>query len=352
MPKFNSKKSKNNFSKILSASLAILNLFTSNFSLVKATENDAAKILWELNVLKHRPRKMSGQEYKSKLKKIKEKTISVTKITAYSIIYYFGIKIQKKYIKNARYKSRLAHLKDCQEEAQNWRDDFLKRVNILKNKENFKAASVKGRNDLINSFLMLTYFVMRYREDLLDGLNFNFKSGKFEIINTKITLDFTRENPLQKMPDIIEITNDISKYDDIPETITEEILDNLSLPFSYFATGVNIIQVFFDLNRLSTSIPLELLPKVYGHEFRGGRFLPWANGKKISIKRPEDLKNVFELIFSKEIDELLKNLFKKLQEAKNEFSGVLFLSLLNKYEYIEEFLNTRYVVLEPWQIEK
>ncbi|MDR1364927.1 MAG: hypothetical protein LBJ32_04825 [Oscillospiraceae bacterium] len=352
MPKFNSKKSKklkNNFSKVLAASLAVLNLFASNFNLVKAVKSvkavkgDANKKTLKTDSPENSFFPGNTESSIKENKNRKTKNILGAGVVAF-LMACSGIKIYDKYTEYISSKELLAFLKkdtpksedELSRAFQLWYNDFLKKVYILESEENLKAASAKDLKDLIYLFLCSIFLVGEYLKIFLDGLEFSefedksyteLRLGKFKakVKNTEVTVNLDYD-----CYDLIENCQDV-----FPTAVGA--LGKLAPAFSHFTVALSAPILYFFPKAFGTTFELSsFFFLMDGYALKNGIFLDW-NGWELDVTSL-NLKEFFALIFfGEELMEYLNNLKENLEKAldylekgPNKNPNVDFLSSLSQ----------------------
>ncbi|MDR1364449.1 MAG: hypothetical protein LBJ32_02325 [Oscillospiraceae bacterium] len=296
MPELDSKKFKKfkrkNFSKTLAASLAVLNLFASNFlvktfdkndsneqnSEIDPPENSYKKITGKKNIVKNNKKDFPNSAVELlKADKIKiKKIIKCTSLGSLLFLIYFKYNIKDDILSK---KSR------------QWFKGFNAQIKIRdKLKNNF--ATFKERQSFIKFFLEAICLTEQFLEILSRKIDFkNYKdSGKVTIKDTGVVLDFNLFDPLKK-------------YNYAYETVIKALGDS-ALSFHFLVKILHVLEDVFKSN-------------FFGCD-HGPFFVMGYKIKDIkNIKQMVNFENVFKCVYKKE------ETLKYLNKSKENLSELL-----------------------------
>ncbi|MDR1364018.1 MAG: hypothetical protein LBJ32_00045, partial [Oscillospiraceae bacterium] len=292
----------NNFLKILAASLAVLNLFTNNFSLVNATENNIS----EKNSGNNMQKNINKNNLVNNPKNVKNQFSQIKNIikrTGFGIaasLAVYSIVKKIKYIK-------LIKSIDSEEFPESKENLLKKFQQFLKDFKDYKATvdektfenfSLEEFQTVIRLCLISIRLARGFLKILSEGLNF-IECSEFEvkIINTESTLVFGYGEDL------------FQKCDENHKTLVEA-LGSLAPFFSCFS-----ITFFIVLESYISEKKLEIIP----YEFRDGNF---KNPDGIDMylnayEKNEKIKNILRYINDEEAT------LKFLDTTDKKFSNAL-----------------------------
>ncbi|MDR1364336.1 MAG: hypothetical protein LBJ32_01730, partial [Oscillospiraceae bacterium] len=314
----------NNFLKILAASLAVLNLFTNNFSLVNATENNISEKNSgnntqkniDKNNLVNNPKNVKNQSSKKK---------DIIKYTGFGIAAFlavYSIVKKIKYIKLIKSIDPEKFPKSEEDLLKKFQQWFKDSKALAYDEKNSKDHSLEKSQALVSLCLISVHLARESLKTLSEGLDFGKNKGlnfiecsEFEvkIINTKSTLVFGyRKDPFQKC--------------DENHKILVKVLGGLAPFFSCFSVTFGMALASFELKYFNSEKMLKINPCM----FKDGNFRDFNSNNVVEIdaKCDENLKNILRYINDKKVilgflDTLDKKLSDALKDPNTDFKNLL-----------------------------